>query len=318
MNRRSPKAPPATPFSLVALPSLLIAIRLAKRLSPRPMAAARQIRTAGEATHFHPSLRSQKTMGRAVALVYGLAAYAAFFVVFLYMIGFAGNMAVPKSIDSGVPVPLGEALLINLGLVGLFAVQHTVMARPAFKAWWTRIVPKPAERSTFVLVSSLILALLFWQWRPMPAVIWEVQHPLAVAGLTGLFFLGWLTILYSSFIIDHFDLFGLRQVFLHFRSRPYTHPPFAVRSLYRIVRHPLMVGFLIAFWSTPVMTAGHLLLALSLTGYILVGVRLEERDLARHVGAEYDRYRSRTPMFLPALPKRKSPETPELGGRAVP
>lgn len=257
-------------------------------------------------------------MGRAIALIYGLAAYGAFFAVFLYMIGFVGNMLVPKSIDSGVPSPLGQALLINLGLVGLFAVQHSVMARPAFKSWWTRFIPKPVERSTFVLASSLILALLFWQWRPMPAIVWEVQQPVAATALRGLFFLGWLIVLYASFIIDHFDLFGLRQVFLYFRNRPYAHPPFAVRSLYRIVRHPLMVGFLIAVWATPVMTVGHLALALLLTGYILVGVTLEERDLVRHVGADYDRYRSQTPMFLPSLPKRKSPATPELGGRAVP
>ena len=199
-------------------------------------------------------------MGRAVTFVYGVLAYGVFFVVFLYMIGFVGNVVVPKSVDSGVPAPLGQALLVNLALVGLFAVQHSVMARPAFKSWWTRIVPKPVERSTYVLVTSLILALLFWQWRPLPTIIWDVQHPLAAAVLTGLFFLGWATVLYSSFIIDHFDLFGLRQVYLHFRNRPYTHPPFAVRSLYRLVRHPLMVGFLVAVWATPTMTVGHLFL----------------------------------------------------------
>lgn len=255
-------------------------------------------------------------MGRFLALVYGTLAYGAFFVVFLYMIGFFGNMIVPKSIDSGVPVPLGQALLVNAALVALFGVQHSVMARPAFKSWWTKFVPAPIERSTFVLLTSLILALLFWQWRPMPAIIWDVQHPLAAALLTGLFFLGWFTALYSSFLIDHFDLFGLRQVLLYFRNRPYRHPPFAVRSLYRIVRHPLMVGMLVAFWATPTMTAGHLLLAFLLTGYIFVGVMLEERDLARHLGMDYALYRTQTPKFLPALPRRSAPGVPKLGGEA--
>ncbi|NLX99552.1 MAG: isoprenylcysteine carboxylmethyltransferase family protein [Rhodopirellula sp.] len=255
-------------------------------------------------------------MGRFLTLIYGTVAYGAFFVAFLYMIGFFGNMVVPKSIDSGVPAPLGQALLVNLALVGLFAVQHSVMARTAFKSWWTRFVPTPMERSTFVLLTSLILALLFWQWRSIPTIIWDIQNPLAAALLTGLFFLGWLTVLYSSAIIDHFDLFGLRQVYLHFRNRPYTHPPFAVRSLYRIVRHPLMVGMLIAFWATPTMTAGHLLLSLLLTGYILVGVTLEERDLARHLGRDYDLYRSQTPKFMPSLPKRPATGVPRLGGEA--
>lgn len=256
-------------------------------------------------------------MGHAIVFVYGAVAYGAFFVVFLYLIGFVGNMGVPKSIDSGMPIPIGQTLLIDAALIGLFAVQHSVMARPAFKSWWTRFVPKPAERSTYVLLASLILALLFWQWRPIPVVIWAVQTPLPTALLTGLFFLGWATVLYSSFIIDHFDLFGLRQVYLYLRNRPYTHPPFAIRSLYRFIRHPLMVGILIGIWATPTMTVGHLLFASLLTGYIFVGVVLEERDLARQVGTEYDHYRSQTPMFVPSLPKRRTPETPGLGGGAL-
>lgn len=253
-------------------------------------------------------------MRRVVAVTYGVMAYGAFFVVFLYMIGFAGNMLVPKSIDSGTSGPIGLAILVNAALVGLFAVQHSVMARPAFKAWWTRFVPKPVERSTFVLLTSLILAILFWQWRPLPAIVWHFEDPLTRTLLIGLSFLGWFTVLYSSFVIDHFDLFGLRQVFLYLRNRPYTHPPFAVRSLYRIVRHPLMVGFLIAFWSTPTMTAGHLLLSVLLTGYILIGVTLEERDLARMLGSDYSLYRAQTPMFVPLLPKGKPSDAPLSGG----
>ena len=252
-------------------------------------------------------------MGRILALVYGTVAYGAFFVVFLYMIGFVGNMVVPKSIDSGVVMPVWQTLLVNFALVGLFALQHTVMARPAFKAWWTKVVPKAVERSTFVLVTSLILALLFWQWRPMPATVWDIQTPWAAGILTGLFFLGWAIVLYGSFLIDHFDLFGLRQVFLYFRNRAYVHPPFAVRSLYRIVRHPLMVGFFIAFWATPTMTVGHLYFALLFSGYILVGVRFEERDLARQLGSDYERYRSQTPMFMPSSPKGETSK--ESGSR---
>ena len=275
----------------------------------------RLLRTEGTAITTSLFMESE-TMGRVLTFIYGVLAYGVFLVVFLYMIGFVGNMVVPKSIDSGVPTPLGQALLVNIALVGLFAVQHSVMARPAFKSWWTNIVPKPVERSTFVLLTSLILALLFWQWRPVPTIIWDVQRPLAAALLTGVSLLGWVTVLYSSFIIDHFDLFGLRQVYLHFRNRSYTHPPFAVRSLYRIVRHPLMVGFLIATWSTPTMTVGHLLLSVLLTGYILIGVTLEERDLARLLGTNYELYRSQTPMFVPSVVRRKQSEAPRLGDEA--
>jgi methanethiol S-methyltransferase len=257
-------------------------------------------------------------MGSALILAYGAVAYGVFFVVFTYLIGFVGNLVVPKSIDSGAVAPLWQALLIDTVLVGLFAVQHSVMARPAFKSWWTRFVPVPVERSTYVLLASLILALLFWQWQPIPAVIWEVHSSWAAATLTAISLFGWLVGLYSSFIIDHFDLFGLRQVYLRFRNRPYTHPPFAVRSLYRLVRHPLMVGILIFIWSAPAMTVGHLLFSILLSGYIFVGVALEERDLAKHIGNDYERYRARTPMFVPSLPKRKNFETPGLGGGALP
>ncbi len=172
------------------------------------------------------------------------------------------------------------------------------------------MVPQPIERSTYVLLASLLLAVLFWQWRPMPAVIWEVEQPGLQVALTGLFFLGWVVALYSSAIIDHFDLFGLRQVYLHLRGRPYSHPPFVLKSLYRLVRHPLMLGLLIAFWSAPTMTAGHLLFSALMTGYIVVGVLFEERDLARHLGNEYAAYRTATPMFVPLPPSRKSHSAP--------
>lgn len=255
-------------------------------------------------------------MSRMGVFLYGVVAYGLFFFVFLYMIGFVGNMIVPKSIDSGEQSPFGLALLVNTVLVGLFAVQHSVMARPAFKSWWTSVIPKPMERSTYVLLTSLILVLLFWLWQPLPAIIWDVGHPLATSLLMGLFFLGWLIVLFGSFIIDHFDLFGLRQVYLHLRNRSYIHPPFVVRSMYRFVRHPLMVGFLIAFWAAPTMTAGHLLFSLLMTGYILVGVVLEERDLARQLGPDYERYRSETPMFLPSLSPQRNAKSARLGGGA--
>jgi protein-S-isoprenylcysteine O-methyltransferase Ste14 len=177
------------------------------------------------------------------------------------------------------------------------------MARPWFKARWTKLVPKPIERSTFVLAASLLVALTMWQWRPMPEVVWRVENPAARAFLSGLSLLGWALVFYSSFVIDHFDLFGLRQVYLHLRGRPYVHPAFAERSLYKLIRHPLMAGFLIAFWATPTMTQGHLLFALVTTAYILFGISIEERDLARFLGEDYWRYRDRTPMLVP-WPKR--------------
>ena len=249
-------------------------------------------------------------MSRTLIFVYGLVATLFSFLVFLYLIGFVGNFVVPKSLDSGQAVPVGEAILVNAILIGLFAIQHTVMARPAFKSWLTKFIPSPMERSTYVLAASLLLALLFWQWRPMPTPIWEVEQPILRAVLTGLFFVGWIVALYSTAIIDHFDLFGIRQVYLHLRRYTYSHPPFVVKSLYRMVRHPLMVGMLIAFWSTPTMTAGHLLFSVLFTGYILVGVLFEERDLARHLGSEYAVYRTETPMFVPSLPSSKSHSAP--------
>lgn len=244
------------------------------------------------------------------AFVYGAVCYVVFLVSFVYAIGFVESILVPKAINDGTPVAVPQAILINVLLLGLFAVQHTIMARPGFKKWWTQFVPKPVERSTFVLAASLLLLLIFWQWRPLPAVVWHVDHPVGWFVLKGLSFAGWALVLYASFLIDHFDLFGLRQVFLHMRKRAYSHPVFASPPLYRLVRNPLMLGFVIAFWSTPYMTVGHLLFAAVTTGYILVGIQFEERDLARVLGEDYLRYRERTPMLLP-FPRKRPFAAPE-------
>jgi protein-S-isoprenylcysteine O-methyltransferase Ste14 len=242
-------------------------------------------------------------MGRFLVLLYGSVIYGVFLVTFLYAMGFVGGFVVPRTIDSGVEGPLLPSIVINVALLGLFAGQHIVMARPWFKARWTKIVPRAMERSTFVLATCLCLGLLFWQWRPMTGVVWQIEQPLARGVLLAVGLAGWLLVLYSSFLIDHFDLFGLRQVVLYWGRRPYTHRPFVERSLYKWIQHPLMVGFLIAFWATATMTAGHLLFALVTTAYIVVGTRIEERDLARLLGDEYGQYRRRTARFLP-LPRR--------------
>jgi methanethiol S-methyltransferase len=238
-------------------------------------------------------------MKRYLIIGYGAAAYLLFLAAFLYLIGFVANILVPRTVDHGLPAPIGQAVVVNALLVGAFGVQHSVMARPAFKAWWTRFVPPSMERSTYVVLSSAVLVLLYWQWRDMPAVIWDVRQPAGRLAVWALFWLGWAIALASTFMVSHFDLFGLRQVYLAWRGKPYTHIGFNARLLYRLVRHPLMLGFLIAFWAAPTMTAGHLLFSIAMTGYILVAVQFEERNLVAELGDEYRDYRREVPMLLP-------------------
>nr|WP_238994787.1 methanethiol S-methyltransferase [Mycolicibacterium chubuense] len=224
-----------------------------------------------------------------------------FVLVFLYAIGFVTNMVVPRSIDNAIEAPLGQALVIDLALLALFAVQHSVMARPAFKRWWTRFVPVPIERSTYVIAASAALALLCWQWRSIDTVVWSVGPAPARIAVTALGLTGWVIVLASSFMIDHFELFGIRQVMAAWRSKPVHPPGFRTVLLYRLIRHPLMLGFLIAFWATPTMTAGHLLFSVATTGYILIALWFEERDLVAALGEPYRQYRARVPMLIPGL-----------------
>jgi protein-S-isoprenylcysteine O-methyltransferase Ste14 len=242
-------------------------------------------------------------MNRSLAVVYGTLSYSLFLVVFLYLIGFVGGF-VPRSVDEAVAAPVAWAVLINVALVTLFALQHSVMARPAFKKWWTRIVPAPIERSTYVLAASLVLVVMFWQWRELPTVVWDVTWQPARLGLWALFWLGWATVLASTFMINHFELFGLKQVFANWRARPSVETGFRTTLLYRVVRHPLMLGFLIAFWAAPTMTAGHLLFAAVMTGYILLALQIEEHDLMAALGSHYAEYRKRVPMLIPGLRRR--------------
>lgn len=246
--------------------------------------------------------------GRITTLAYGFVCYLSFLAAYLYAIGFIGNFAVRKSIDSGPQVTFGVALVTDLALLALFAVQHSIMARQWFKAAWTRIVPSSAERSTYVLFSSVALLVLFWKWQPMGGVIWNVENASGRLLLLTMFALGWIIVLIATFLINHFDLFGLRQVWLHFRGQAYTPLQFRTPGLYRIVRHPLYVGWLLAFWSAPRMTAAHLVFAVATTAYILIAIQFEERDLVEFHG-EYEEYRRRVPMLLPFGKPQRPRET---------
>lgn len=243
-------------------------------------------------------------MVRSLAFAYGLIAYGVFLATAAYSVGFVADRFVPKGINSGEPGPWGVSLAVDLLLLALFGIQHSVMARPAFKTWWTRIVPAPVERSTYVLVASLLLLLIYWQWRPMPDDLWDLRGGRLEGVLLVLSGLGWSIVAVSTFMTGHTELLGLRQVTLQLRGRDHAPLPLKTTGLYRCVRHPIMLGFLVAFWSTPRMTVGHLVFASGWTVYILLGIRLEERDLARDAGPEYGEYRRRVPMLVPLPPKK--------------
>ena len=246
-------------------------------------------------------------MKRIIIFIYGLLSYAVFFGAFLYAVGFVNNLLVPKSIDHGGDLkPLGTALIINVVLLSIFAIQHSIMARPQFKKWWTRIIPEAMERSTFVLFSSLALILMFWKWAPMTDVIWKIENSTFSTLIMIIYFIGWVTVLLSTFMINHFELFGLQQIYDNLMKRESTHIHFKTGYLYAFCRHPIMLGFLIAFWATPVMTSGHLLFSVMTTLYIFVSVKyLEERDLKKHFGDTYADYKTKVPMFIPTGKKYK-------------
>ncbi len=241
-----------------------------------------------------------QVMKKIIILIYGILAYIIFLISFLYSIGFVNNLWVPKGIDSGVETNVITALLINVGLLSLFAIQHSVMARPSFKKWWIQIIGKPAERSTYILLTSLALLLIFWKWQPMTATVWTIENNTIAVGIQVLYFIGWLIVLLSTFMISHFELFGLTQIIDNLKNRVSKSPSFQVNYFYGLTRHPIMLGFLIAFWATPTMTTGHLLFAAVTTVYILVAVKyLEERDLKKALGVTYVSYQNEVPMIIP-------------------
>lgn len=239
-------------------------------------------------------------MKKSIAFVYGILAYLVFLIAFLYSIGFVGNFIVPKSIDSGTETPFLQALLVNALLLSVFAIQHSVMARPAFKKWITSIISPAIERSTYVLLSSLALILMYWKWQPMKTIIWEAENDIVALVLTGVFFIGWLIVFLSTFMINHFELFGLKQIFDNLKNKQTQNPKFQTNYLYKIVRHPIMLGFIIAFWATPLMTVGHLIFAIMTTLYTLIAVKyLEEKDLRKSIGEQYEKYQKEVPMIVP-------------------
>lgn len=244
-------------------------------------------------------------MNRYCAIGYGAISYALFVAVFVYAIGFVGGLT-PRAVDHAIVAPVGQAVIVDVLLLTLFALQHSVMARPAFKRWWMRLVPRPVERSTYVLLASLVLALVFWQWRELPSIVWDVSRQPVRLVIWGLFWLGWAIVLASTFMINHFELFGLRQVFAVWRSRPQGETGFRTTLFYRVVRHPLNLGFIVAFWAAPTMTAGHLLFAAVTTAWILVAMQLEERDPLATLGERYAAYRRSVPMMVPGLRKRRT------------
>ena len=257
--------------------------------------------SAPQSSVAHPNI-----LLRASALVYGIVAYLVFLASFLYSVGFVANFSLPTTIDRGYLSPPIQAIGIDLALLSLFAVQHSVMARPSFKRWWTRFVPDSIERSTYVLLSSLTLLLLCWQWRPIPNMVWSVTDPLAAGAIVAVYWIGLAIALSSTFLTSHFQFFGLSQVFTHFFGQKLPASFLKTTLFYRYVRHPLYFGFLLAFWAAPTMTAGHLLFALATTGYVLIGIQLEERDLIGTFGEEYRRYRRKVAMLIP-MPQRKFP-----------
>ena len=255
-------------------------------------------------------------LARLLILLYAIVSYAVFLISFLYALGFVGNYLLPKSSHICIPPTLNEAIVVDVLLLGLFAIQHSTMARPAFKRWWARILPAACQRSTYVLLSSLIFLLLFWQWRPIPTPVWRTDG-IAAWSLIGIYWLGWLIVLASTFMIDHFDLSGLRQAFFALRGAELPGQSFKTPLLYKIVRHPLMLGFLLAFWATPEMTVGHLLFAAMATAYILIGLQFEERDLIAEFGTTYQQYRRRVPMLLPRIFGRRRADNRQTEARSA-